>query len=194
MDRLPQTFTTSQHGKNTTAYQFYNNVILRNIFCSHIRLGRFGKAQPIIEEAIRLKMAFYGNNDVEVADSLHKLGIVFVSKNNFGSALQTFHRALRIYRSASELSQISEIIFKIGCIHFQINEFMAALMAFEEAMDIEQSLHIDGKPTDGRAEILCHLAFVKIKLKQYGDAIIFLEEALSVSSLMRCQKLKSLLI
>eukprot|EP00815_Leptocylindrus_aporus_P009113 CAMPEP_0116067466 /NCGR_PEP_ID=MMETSP0322-20121206/11041_1 /TAXON_ID=163516 /ORGANISM="Leptocylindrus danicus var. apora, Strain B651" /LENGTH=679 /DNA_ID=CAMNT_0003554309 /DNA_START=215 /DNA_END=2251 /DNA_ORIENTATION=+ len=151
-----------------------------NIATCHIRLGRFGKAQPIIEEAIRLKMAFYGNNDVEVADSLHKLGIVFVSKNNFGSALQTFHRALRIYRSASELSQISEIIFKIGCIHFQINEFMAALMAFEEAMDIEQSLHIDGKPTDGRAEILCHLAFVKIKLKQYGDAIIFLEEALSI--------------
>jgi len=156
---------------------------LHNIATCHIRSAKFDIALPFIEEAVRLRTDLLGSEDVEVAASLHKLGIVLVSLKHFVSALQAFHRSLRIYRVAVGVrcSEVVEVLFKIGCLHYQVNEYMAALLAFEEALEMEEKLSNE-ETTIRKAEILCHLGFAKIKLQQYGDSIICLNEALSIQN------------
>mmetsp|Transcript_5394 Transcript_5394/g.7912 ORF Transcript_5394/g.7912 Transcript_5394/m.7912 type:complete len:413 (-) Transcript_5394:1340-2578(-) len=152
---------------------------LHYIGTGYIRCGQFDIALPYCDEAVRLRIDLFGANHDCVADSLQKLGIALVSVDEFVSALDAFNRALRIYRNIQEKLMVAKVLFKTGCVYYHISEYVAALAAFEEVLELIVNERACDRQLDV-SEIYCNIGFVKLKLKQYGEAVIFLEDSLSI--------------
>lgn len=128
-----------------------------------------------------------------------QLGTIQIAIRDYDSALNSLQEALTIRRSASSnlvgsarknarnsnAMQIGNILSRIGLLHYEVEEYLSAATAFEEALHIYRScLSQDSCPHAVIAETLVNLGSVRCKRKQYSQAIVAFEEAITVCNKM----------
>jgi len=96
----------------------------------------------------------YDQLDLNVAQSLSELGIIYYTKEDFNKSLGAMREALQIYSKygmgsgssssknalncshVNPESRIASILNNIGCIHFSMGKLASSLSTFEECLDL----------------------------------------------------------
>jgi tetratricopeptide (TPR) repeat protein len=62
----------------------------------YISLGRLDRAEPLLEQALRMRRAEHGDDSLEVAETLHNLGYLNLTRKTLPPAERAYRRALAI--------------------------------------------------------------------------------------------------
>ena len=98
---------------------------------------RFKDAERMYREAIDIRVAVLGDQHLDVALSLHNLGVL-QKKTDAANAAATLQRALRIRESAlgADHPEVATSCTSLGLLHSQLGEHAAAEPLLRRALDI----------------------------------------------------------
>lgn len=149
--------------------------------------GQSDKAFGLFEQAVALKRASFGNNHIQVANSLVEIGIQLFSQERFQEAMAIFQESKRIRLESMPPTHplVAMVLNNIACCEFLLKNNIASLQAFQEASDIQH----DALGSTARADLdllhaaitLCNFGYMKLRLKEYEEAQAVFEQALLVS-------------
>ncbi|KXJ04627.1 Nephrocystin-3, partial [Exaiptasia diaphana] len=139
-------------------------------------LGRYDEALEVMEQGLAVRRALYGNDHLEIADSLYRIGFLHLEMQDFEKAKVTLVRA---HRMASKLRGendwlVANCLSALAEVEYELGHFDVALEGAEKAMAI-RGLLLDGKDPSIRQSIdlatnLNLLAGTHYQLKDYSKA------------------------
>ena len=148
--------------------------------------GRSDKALVLFREAVALKRAAFGDDHLQVANSLVEIGIQLFAQEKFHEAMDAFTEAKRIRVNAvgPKHPVFAMVLNNIACCEFQLGNSLDSLNTFQEAVDIQH----DVLGSTARADLdllhaaitLCNSGYMKLRLKQYDEAQAVFEQALLI--------------
>lgn len=155
---------------------------LHNVASVYIKMKHYDKAISFCLEAVRVRKIGMGEDHVDVASSLMKLGTVYCATEKREFALMAFREALSIRQNKLGMRDpgVGQVLGHIGVLHFEEGENLAALVSLQDALAIAR-LSEDGNHEKG--EILCNIGTVRLKRKQYEQAIVALDESRRIQQL-----------
>ena len=143
-------------------------------------LGRYDRAEPLLERALALRSATFGPSSPEAADSLEHLGRLKQDRSAYAEAEELLRRALEIKRNrlgdrrletAKTLNQLGELLVAKG-------RPTEAEKLHREALSI--AMRVEGAVGPTVAESLLSLAKAKKALGNYAAAERIARQALVV--------------
>ncbi len=129
-------------------------------------LGIYGKAQPLLEGALKTRQQKYGNAHPEVAESLNNLGALLQAKGEYARAEQMFNDSLAIRRKllGEEAPAIAESLNNLGGVHYFTGDYTGADPLYRQSLAMYRKLL--GNESLEVAGVLNNLA---MNLKALGD-------------------------
>ncbi len=127
-------------------------------------------------EALDLKLKFFGENSLEVADSYEIIGNSFINKLEHNNAMQFQKKTLKIRenRLGKFNKSVGMSYFNIALIHYRKEEYKKALSYIEKSLTIRKRLYGENhiRISD------CHNLIARILRQQgeYDQAIHYLEK------------------
>lgn len=117
------------------------------------------------------------------------MGIILLSRKEFHGSLEAFNEALDIMERnfGEEDIRVAKILNNLGCVYFEFGDLVSAEKTFEDTVEMQRSILAASKgDKPGSLSImstLCNMGYVYLEQAKYYDAIVVLDEALSVSLL-----------
>ncbi len=117
---------------------------------------------------------------------------MYIAMQDFDKALSTFQRLLTYLRKRFGYNHYSVAIMlnNIGICHYEFGGALTALKSFEESVEILQDSTKALKNDDENKYLLIllsralgNLSFIRFKRKEYGEAVVALEEGLKIQRL-----------
>ena len=93
------------------------------------------------------------NNEEGTADALYGLGLALQGLRKFDDALNSFNRALEIWKRTKNYEAIVYISLDIGNTHLMKEEIDKAVPSFKVALEVAQKLKDDGSMADALSAI-----------------------------------------
>ena len=141
---------------------------------SHFCLGSiYNKLFNFDKALIHFKKSLVSADQKLLAKTQLNLGCIYVYKSDFSSALECFHRALKIDEAIGNQKEIAKIAINMGSVYYGIRNFDKALFYFNKAAKINQEI---GNEKD-LAIVNRNIGGVYNSLGQTEKAISFYNEA-----------------
>lgn len=118
--------------------------ILETLARAYTGRGNFEKALEIYKEVLETKKALFYPEHMEVADTIHNMGITLQGLRQFTQAINSFEKALAMYksqiRSRMTLVRIANATKNLGCSYSEQGEYKKAITLFKSALKIDKFL------------------------------------------------------
>ena len=170
---------------------------LHNLGIVYLKSGDFDKAIEICSKAVNVRKESLVPNHPDVAVSLAQLGVAYLESQQYEDSLVAFREALHIRRTflGSRHPKCAKILNNIGCSQYSMDDLEGSRLTFEEALAIQREAlgniqtpedALDPPTTQSNtillslASTLCNIGSIRLRLGQFEEAEIALEEALLV--------------
>lgn len=102
------------------------------------KLGLYGQATPLLEEAIEIRETLPESDDVEMAIALKELGILATERGDYGRAESLLQKALAILRRSvgSEHAEVAATLKELGVLDYRKGDLDAAEPLYRQSMEI----------------------------------------------------------
>jgi serine/threonine protein kinase/Tfp pilus assembly protein PilF len=106
------------------------------------RLGAFEKAQTLLEQALASGNAAFNGDHVDVAQTLHDLGVVLADRGNYAGAAQRLEQSLAMRRRllGNEHAEIAVTLSELGRVYQDLGLNQRAEPLQREALRIRQKV------------------------------------------------------
>ena len=106
------------------------------------RLGVFDKAQPLLEQALASGRAAYGPEHVDIAQTLHDLGVVLADKGDYAGAAQRLEQALAMRRRllGNDHADVAVTLSELGRVYQDLGFNQRAEPLHREALRVRQTV------------------------------------------------------
>ena len=106
------------------------------------RLGVYDKAQPLLEQALASGHAAYGPQHVDLAQTLHDLGVVLADKGDYAEAAERLEQALAMRRRllGNEHQDVAVTLSELGRVYQDLGLNQRAEPLQREALKIRQKV------------------------------------------------------
>ncbi len=144
-------------------------------------LGLYEQAGSILEKALRLKRAKYGDNDISVADTLHSLGVVYDDQGKYEEAASLFRQSLDI-RSAKlgpDDPEVARSLNSLAIVRWNQGKYDEAEPLLERSLAIKEKAL--GPDDPSLANTLINLGVLKDSQQKYDEAETLFKRALAIS-------------
>jgi eukaryotic-like serine/threonine-protein kinase len=133
-------------------------------------LGRYDRAEPLLERAVELRRVHFGPSSLEVAESLEHLGSLKSDRSRYGESEALLRRALAIrrQRQGDRNADVARALNNLGEVLVSKGEAAEAEKLHREAMGISMRLEGAVGPTVG--ESLIDLSKAKLAQGSYAAA------------------------
>lgn len=140
--------------------------LLAMIGKTHLRLGDYAKAEPVIRRALSVREAYFGADHVQVADSLNDLGVVLKDLGRYEAAEQALIRAVQLRRNLPDAddADLAISVEELGRLLREQGKLAEAKVLFEEGLAIRRSVY-----GDDHGETLSSLNSVAMMYRDLGD-------------------------
>lgn len=142
--------------------------------------GRYDEADPLYQEALRVRLETNGPDHYNVAVSYANIATLRALQKQYEEATENYTRAIDIMETQLDPDHptIAIVLTKFGDALIKAKDFAAAAPVLERAVDIETKNFPDGTPQT--ADLICILAEVYDKLNRPDDAAIQYQNALNL--------------
>lgn len=154
------------------------------------RMGQYALAENLLAEAVQIRRQTLGNDHVEVAASLSKLGSVRLQAGRIEEAFSDLQKALKIAKKLQKPKTIAQMLCHLGCFYFQVQELFAAQATFQEALTLyrqfwqEESSNLNSADRNALmlqlTDTLCNIGTIQNRRKRFSNAISSFQEALDL--------------
>ena len=106
------------------------------------RLGVFDKAQPLLEQALASGRAAYGPEHVDIAQTLHDLGVVLADKGDYTGAAQRLEQALAMRRRllGNDHADVAVTLSELGRVYQDLGLNQRAEPLHREALRVRRTV------------------------------------------------------
>ncbi len=151
----------------------------------YLGLGQLDQAQPLIEQALSIRRATYGEDNLDVARSLFSLNRVYGERGDLAKAEQLARESLALARkhAGADSLQTALNLCQLGFIQHRQNDLAAAEQSFQRCLDIRIARL--GKSHEMVADPLDNLAVIAMDRKDFETAERLTREALAIDEQAR---------
>jgi len=170
---------------------------LHNISTVHMMRKKYHDAVRVCRKAVEIRKITLGSSHPDLAVSYAQLGMAHLELEEHKFALYSFRNALTIRRGNMSYRdlKIVRLLNNIGCCLFELGELTEAAVAFDEALKLQRinMNHVQDQNSVrdtaagsveqnllSIASTLCNIGSIKLRMKEYEDAAVRLEEALLI--------------
>lgn len=122
-------------------------------------------------------MAEDNNLDVELANSLDAIGVIYYDIGNQAKCSECFFSSLKIYEKLNNKNGIGSTFCRIGTLYLDQKDYDRAADYYSRSIRLAREI----RSKDGIASNLNNLAKVYFEKKEYGKALQSYEEALHIN-------------
>ncbi|MBD2328080.1 tetratricopeptide repeat protein [Alkalinema sp. FACHB-956] len=144
----------------------------RSIVVVGLVLGLVGLA-PVVRVVRAQTVAQAVDPRKAEADRLREQGIQQAQTSQYEAALQSFEKALKLYRTISDRNGEAKVLNNLGIAYRSLSQYEKAIAYLEQALPIFQQV----KDRNGEAKVLNNLGIAYRALSQYEKAIAYYEQA-----------------
>ena len=145
--------------------------------------GEYGKAEPLLKQAVRINLKVFGNQHLDTANSLNSLAVLYESQGRYIEAEPVYQQALSIYQKVlgAEHPDTANSFNNLASLYSKQGRYAEAEPLFQQALSIRQK--VLGAEHPHNATTLNNLALLYESQGRYTEAEPLLQQALSI-----CQK------
>lgn len=157
--------------------------IMFNIAVSYLEMNEYEQALNATKQCLRIRGAIHGEKHILYAQTIQKLGDIFMGMSDYSEALESYNWALEVMNREPTLHrvEIGEIQDRKGSIHRSKGELDEALKCHQAALRSKQMDLGEDHP-----ELFITYQHIGYCLSEQGnddDAIVHLEEAIRLKEL-----------
>ena len=143
-------------------------------------LGLYDQAVPLLQSALDTRKALFGEEHVDVAQSLDRLGEVLVLKADYDRALPMYREALALRRKllGNENIDTARSVYGLADLLGRMGDFSAAEPLFREALELRRKLA--GEKSAEVAQSIEGLALNLFDQGKFDEAIKLMREAVAL--------------
>jgi len=143
-------------------------------------LGLYEQAASLLRSALEKRRALFGENHLEVARSMHRLGDVLKLQAEYEAALQAYQDALRLRRTllGTENSETASTMYELADLLGRMGDFPGAEPLYREALASQKKLLGEESPEVARS--LEGLGLNLFDQGNYDDGVPLLREAVAM--------------
>jgi tetratricopeptide (TPR) repeat protein len=150
----------------------------------HCELREYQTAQGLYETALKLFVAHFGNESLNVSNVLNHLGAMQGEVGDFKTGEQNLNRAVSILQNRIEsgednLDTLADTLNSLSVLLYQSGNFRKARLTARNAIDLVEK-HI-GNDCEELIPLLGNAGTSSAALKNHDQAIDFLERAIRIS-------------
>ena len=145
-----------------------------------MKLGNFTRAKSCFVKAVRAEENAHNCDNVALALYLHSLGAALLKNKEPDSAVDQLERALRLERTTNgdDSSGIPTALIHLGHAYREVGRLEDAEATYREALNILEQDASDDRGAE-IAKLLASLGIVQLGRRQFGQARLFLEQAVA---------------
>ncbi|QKJ64255.1 tetratricopeptide repeat protein [Flavobacterium sp. M31R6] len=155
---------------------------LRTLGWLYYDIGYYEKALDYHNQALIIHEKI--GDKQRIAYSYNSIGIIHDGKGDYNLALFFFKKSLKLIEDSNNMDRIAETMKNMGICYRKINELNLAKKFLESALVIESQIKYDYK----KVYILHELAIVHLKLKNYEECYLLLEESRNIIKVLGNKK------
>lgn len=167
---------------------------MHNVGVCRQRMQQHALAANLFREAVQIRKATLGEQHVEVAASLSKLGTAQAALKEHDQAYQSIRQALQIAQSqlGTNHKTTAQMLCHLGCFYFGVGELYAAQTTFDDAYRIYQAVFptVDNRDAcmEQITDVMCNIGSIQNRRKRYKEAIETFSQALDLQlGIMGCE-------
>ena len=167
-------------GAELTTQPAIQATLMETMGSVYTSLGLYDQAVSLLQSALEKRRALYGDEDLEVARSMHRLADVMKLKAEYDPALEMYQGALAIRRAelGTENVETARTIFELADLLGRMGDFPAADPLFREALNLQRKLI--GERSLEVAKSLEGLGLNHYDQGNYDDAVLLLRDAVAM--------------
>jgi tetratricopeptide (TPR) repeat protein len=157
--------------------------LLYNIAVVNTEMHEYDFALGSLKQCLRIRGAIHGEEHILYAQTIQKIGDVFLAMSDYHEAMESYDWALDVMHIEPSHHRISigDTLEQLGKIHYSKGEIEESLQSYQDAL---RSKQIDlGEDHPELAQIYHQIGNCLSNLGQTDDAIAHLEEAIRLKSL-----------
>ena len=143
-------------------------------------MHQLNEAKECFEESITLKTEYFGEQNLDLSNSLHQFGCLCKKTEDYSESLEHLKSALKIRKRLLGLDHKDTVstIMQIGEIYFRQEQYDASLKCFDQILPMLNAL--DDNQTRFDEWLVCQsfIGTINFKLGRFELAISFLREAI----------------
>lgn len=145
------------------------------------QIGDYDGAYPYYEKALVIRKKLFGENHLDTAHSLSRMGYLLHSQGKFAEALPYFEQALAIQESllGKENIAVAKSLNYLGQVYYAQGNFTASKAMIDQALKI--SLKVLGEEHKLTAEYLNNMGMCLLESNELEGALLHLQRALSIN-------------
>ncbi len=163
-----------------TAQPAIQATLMETMGSVYTSLGLYEQSVSLLQSALDKRRALYGDDDLEVARSMHRLADVMKLKAEYDPALQMYQGALAIRRAelGTENIETASTIYELADLLTRMGDFAAADPLLREALQLRRKLI--GERSLEVAKSLEGLGLNQYDQGFYDDAVLLLRDAVAI--------------
>ena len=154
--------------------------VLDNLAKINESMHQLDEAKECLEECIALKMDYFGEQNLDLSNSLHQFGCLCKKTQDYSESLEHLKTALKIRKQVLGLDHedTASTIMQIGEIYFGQEQYDASLKCFNQILPVLKAL--ESNQTRFDEWLVCHsfIGTIHFKVGRFELAITFLREAI----------------
>ncbi len=159
--------------------------LLDNIGWSYLNLGFPHRAGELLEEALNLRLELFGENHLEVAESLNSLGELARRKGSFDESVDLQRRVLRIHRLLirKDDQRLARSLSNLALTLVQAGQHTEAEPLLEEALAMARragASELRGPWREAKSVLLNNLGGLRFESGRYAEAASLFREAIEI--------------
>jgi CHAT domain-containing protein/Tfp pilus assembly protein PilF len=158
-----------------------------NLFLESVRMtakGQLDAALPLAERVLAIRESALGSEHIDVAESLHNLGVLYELQRNYREAERPYSRALAIRDKllGPDHLDVAQSLNNLGWVYHNLRDYAKAEPLYQRALAIREKIlgfeHLD------LIQILNNLAQLYSNEENYAKAEPFYRRALAIREKM----------
>jgi serine/threonine protein kinase/tetratricopeptide (TPR) repeat protein len=141
----------------------------------HLRMGRFDRARPLLDEALTQARATVDR--ILEGRILNNIGMIHVAEEDFDAAVRSFRKAIQVREGMGYLRGAAVNHHNIGDVHFIRGDLSRAYVSFRRARDLAEEIGW----TRGVAMNEVYLAFIDAQEQGETRGLQRIDEAVRVA-------------
>jgi tetratricopeptide (TPR) repeat protein len=143
-------------------------------------LGLYDQAVPLLRSALQKRRALYGEEHLDVASSLARLGEVLKLKADYAQALPMYRQALELRRKmlGDENIDTARSVYELADLLSRMGDFAAAEPLFREALALRRK--VAGAKSPEVAQSIEGLALNLFDLGSFEESVKLMREAVAM--------------
>jgi len=152
--------------------------LLQEIGNVYLHLGRYDQAEPLMNQALKIRRRELAQDDPDVGSTLQGLGVLHAQKGDLEKAEELMREAVRVMRVSEQIPGELSVgpALELGIVLRKIGRYDEAEQVYTEALALQETLDDDQILADGKN----NLATLRINQGRMPDAEILFKESLAL--------------